>query len=343
MITRDFFGRFDGKDVEIFTIKNSGGAYVELISYGCAVRSICVPDRDGKLVDVCLGYDTLEEYTSQDACLGAVIGRHANRIGGAKFVLNGIEYPLAVNNGPNNLHGGNKGFDKYIWDAEIVGESVVFSRISKDMEEGFPGEMKVTATYSFTDENELVLSYSAVCDKDTVCAMTNHSYFNLGGHDSGVVYDTLLKINADEFTENDENCLPTGKIFKVEGTPFDFREEKAIGKDIDLDDINLKNGKGYDHNFVLRGEGMKVAAVAFSEKTGIEMVTKTTQPGVQLYTANFLSERKAKGGKLYNERHGFCLETQTFPNGMAIPHFPKPILRKGEEYKETVCYKFNVR
>lgn len=343
MITKGFFGSFDGSDVEIFTIKNKNGAYVELIGYGAAIRSICVPDRDGKLVDVCLGYDTLEEYTDQTGCLGSVIGRHANRLGGAEFTLNDVVYKLEANNGPNNLHGGSKGFDKRVWDGEIVGDSVIFSRVSEDMEEGFPGRAEVKAIYTFSDDNELKLTYSVVCDKDTVCAMTNHCYFNLDGHDAGLVYDTLLKINADEFTENDENCLPTGKIFKVEGTPFDFREEKAIGKDIETDDINLKNGKGYDHNFVLKGEGMKVAAVAFSKKTGIEMVTKTTQPGVQLYTANFLGDRKAKGGKRYDKRFGFCLETQSFPNGMKIEHFKKPILRKGEEYSETVCYKFNVR
>lgn len=343
MVTKKDFGSFDGQKVELFTIKNKSGAYVELISYGAAIRSICVPDHDGKLVDVCLGYDTLEEYTSQNGCLGAVIGRHANRLGGAEFTLNGTVYKLEANNGPNSLHGGSKGFDKRVWSGEAVGDSVVFSRVSEDMEEGFPGRAEVKATYSFSDDNELVLSYSVVCDKDTVCAMTNHCYFNLDGHDAGLVYDTLLKIDADEFTENDENCLPTGKILSVEGTPFDFRAEKPIGRDIEADDQNLKNGKGYDHNFVLKGEGLKVAAVAYSEKTGIEMVTKTTQPGVQLYTANFLGERRAKGGKTYDKRYGFCLETQSFPNGMAIEHFKKPILRKGEEYNETVCYKFNVR
>lgn len=344
MITKTPFGTMpDGTDVDLFTIKNQSGAYVELISYGCAIRSICVPDREGNLVDVCLGWETLEDYIQKDGCLGAVIGRHANRIGGAVFTLNGKEYSLAVNNGPNNLHGGIKGFDKRVWDAEIVGESVVFSRFSPDMEEGFPGNLNVKVTYTFSEENELKISYNAVCDEDTVCAMTNHAYFNLAGHGDGSIYDTLLWVNSDLFTENDADCLPTGEIIPVKATPFDFTREKPIGKDIELDDQNLKNGNGYDHNFIIRDKGYRTAAIACSEKTGIEMVAKTTQVGVQLYTANFLTECEGKGGARYDKRYGFCLETQSVPNGMAIKHFPKPILRKGDEYNETVSYKFNVR
>lgn len=345
MIEKKSFGKTsNGAEVLLYTLKNSKGAYVELISYGCAIRSICVPDRDGKLVDVCLGYDSIEEYESQNGCLGAVIGRHANRIGNAEFTLNGKTYKLAANNGPNNLHGGPNGFNKRVFDSKIVGDSVVFKRVSDDMEEGFPGRLEVSVTYSFSDDNELKIHYLGKSDADTVVNMTNHSYFNLDGHDAGLIYDTLLKINADRFTENDSNCLPTGKILEVFGTPFDFTTEKPIGQDIEKDDQNLKNGSGYDHNFIINGEGLKTAAVAYSEKTGIEMTTLTTKPGVQLYTANFLTNRPAKGKKKnYAERFGFCLETQFFPNAMAIKHFPSPILRAGDVYDQTTVFKFSVR
>ena len=344
MITKTPFGTMpDGTKVDLFTIKNESGAYVEIISYGCAIRSICVPDRDGNLVDVCLGWETLEDYIRKSGCLGAVIGRHANRIGGAKFTLNGKEYVLDANNGPNNLHGGVKGFDKRVWLAEALDDSVFFSRFSPDMEEGFPGNLIASVMYAFSEENELTIKYMAACDRDTVCSMTNHCYFNLAGHGDGLIYDTLLWLNSDVFTENDENCLPTGMIFPVKATPFDFTREKAIGRDIEADDQNLKNGHGYDHNFIIRDKGYRTAAIACSEKTGIEMVTKTTQPGVQLYTANFMTATEGKNGAKYDKRYGFCLETQSIPNGMAIRHFPKPILKKGEKYKETVSYKFNVR
>lgn len=347
MITKTPFGKMpDGTEVYLYTLKNESGAYVEVISYGGAVRSICVPDRNGNLVDVCLGWETLEDYLEKSGCLGAVIGRHANRIGGASFTLNGVEYPLAANNGPNNLHGGVKGFDKHVWVVpltETLEDALRLQRLSPDMEEGFPGNLIAGVEYSFSEDNQLKIAYRAISDQDTVCAMTNHSYFNLAGHDDGSIDDTLLWINSDFFTENDANCLPTGEIIPVKGTPFDFTREKAIGRDIGLDDQNLKNCNGYDHNFIIRDSGYRTAAIAYSEKTGIEMVTKTTQPGMQLYTANFMKETEGKGGAKYDRRYGFCLETQSIPNGMAIKAFPKPILRRGDMYCETVTYKFNVR
>lgn len=342
-ITSKPFGVTDGKEVRLYRLENASGAYAEVMNYGCTVRSIVVPDKDGKLTDVVLGYDTLEEYTGQNGCLGACIGRHANRLGNAAFRLNGVTYRLAANSAGNNLHGGVRGFDKRVWDAEETAEALVFSRLSPDGEEGFPGNLKVTISFSFDDQNELTILYRAIGNRDTVVNMTNHTYFHLDGQGAGNVYDTRLYINADSFTENDANCLPTGKILSVKDTPFDFTVEKPIGRDIEKDDVNLKNGKGYDHNFVLRGSGEKVAAAAYSGKSGIELTVCTTQPGVQLYTANFLTDRPGKNGTRYEERHGFCLETQHFPNAMACVNFPSPILRAGETYNQKTVFAFGVR
>ena len=337
---REFGKTADGRTVSLYRMTNASGAYVEVLDYGCTLHSICVPDNKGTLTDVCLGYDTVAEYEANDGYLGAFIGRHANRIREGKFTLNGVDYTLAVNNGPNHLHGGLKGFDKVVWATSVASDRLLFTHTSPDGDEGYPGTLILSLVYSFDDDNTLTLAYDAVCDADTVVNFTNHCYFNLNGQGSGTATDLLLQIHADEFTENDENCLPTGQVLSVEGTPFDFREPKAIGRDIEADDQNLKNGKGYDHNFVLRGEGLREVCVLSSEKTGIVCTTRTTQPGIQIYTGNFLTERKGKGGTAYNFRDAVCLETQHFPDAVHHEGFPSAVLKKGETYHQVTKYTF---
>ncbi len=337
---KEFGKTADGRTVSIYRITNKNGAYVDVLDYGCVLQSICVPGKDGNLIDVCLGYDTVAEYEKHDGYLGAFVGRHANRIKEGKFSLNGKNYTLAVNNGPNHLHGGLVGFNQAVWGTSVASDRLIFSHTSPDGDEGYPGNMTLTVTYSFDDDNALTLDYEAECDQDTVINLTNHCYFNLNGAGSGDVYDLLLQVNAQSFTENDADCLPTGKVVEVAGTPFDFRQPKAIGAEIEKQDVNLKNGGGYDHNFCLDGEGMRQAAVLTSEKTGIVMTTYTDQPGVQVYSANFLTDREGKNGTKYGYRHGICLETQHYPDAIHNPHFPSAVLKAGEEYHYTTQYVF---
>ena len=262
MVTQELFGTTrDGVPVYRFCIENASGASVSVMNYGCTILSIWVPGRNGTLTDVCLGYRTLAEYEQNNGYLGAVVGRHGNRIEKGIFQLNGTEYHLAVNDGPNHLHGGICGFDKRVWDASIEGQSVMFHRLSPDGEEGYPGNLDVRVTYTFTDDNRLLLQYRAETDADTVVNLPNHCYFNLSGEGKGTIRNHILRIPAGSFTENDADCLPTGTVLSVEGTPFDFRESKEIGRDMDVDCPQLRNGKGYDHNFILDGgDGEKVAA-----------------------------------------------------------------------------------
>lgn len=340
-ITKKKFGvTHAGDEVTAYTLKNSSGAYVTLLDYGCTIQAICVPDRDGKLVDVCLGYHTIEEYEQNDSYLGAVIGRFGNRIEKGRFELNGKTYEVAVNNGPNHLHGGMKGFDKYIWDVLITDDSIQFSRLSPDMEEGYPGNLAVSVTYRFTEENELVLDYQAKSDADTVLNLTNHCYFNLSGEGSGTVLDHDLQLLSSHYMEGDADCLATGKVLDVAGTPFDFREAKKIGRDIGMDDVQLKYGGGYDHNFIIDSEAyLKKTAVLSSNATGIRMTVWTTQPGVQVYSGNVLTHRQGKTG-VYDPHDALCLETQHFPNSVGKKEFPSVILKKGEEYSQLTVYHF---
>lgn len=334
----------DGSKVTLLRITNSMGCYLELLDYGCTVHALSVPDRDGRLTDVTLGYDTLGEYEEHDdAYLGAAVGRHANRIAEGKFTLNGHEYTLAKNNGENHLHGGIHGFDKYIWSYTVSGDdSVTFSRLSPHGEEGYPGNLRVSITYSFTRECSLEIDYRAESDADTVVNLTNHSYFNLAGR--GTVHSHLLQIYADFFTENDGGCLPTGRILEVTDTPMDFRQPKEIGAKIDADWEQLWSVGGYDHNFVLSDpSGLKKAAVLFCPDTGIVMTVHTTMPGVQLYTANALTPRKGKNTARYKERSGVCLETQYFPNAMVCHNFPSPVLKAGEVYSHRTIYSFTAK
>jgi len=343
-VTRDFFAKTSsGSDVHIYHLTNAAGARVDVLDFGCVVQSIVVPDRHGDMRDVCLGYDDIAQYEGDSAYFGAIVGRHANRIEKGKFTLNGKEYQLATNNGPNHLHGGNKGFNVRVFDCDYTDSSIEFRYLSPDGEEGYPGNLEVKIVYDFTDDNELVMHMTAESDADTVVNLANHAYFNLEGDDSGDILDHELKLYASQFTENDADCLPTGVIADVDGTPFDFREAKVIGRDIDEANEQLKNGRGYDHNFVLGGEGMKPVAEVYSPVSGILMKVHTTLPGVQFYSGNFLTPRKGKKGASYDYRDGLCLETQFFPNGMAHPHFPSPILKKGEAFDHTTIYKFETK
>ena len=345
MIIQELFGTTrDGRPVHRFRMQNRNGASVTVMDYGCTITSILVPDREGKLVDVCLGYKTLAEYEQNSGYLGAVVGRHANRIEKGVFTLNGAEYHVAVNDGPNHLHGGVCGFDKRIWETAIEGDSVTFHRLSPDGEEGYPGNLEVRVTYTFTDDNRLLLQYRADTDADTVVNLTNHCYFNLSGEGAATVRDHMLQIPASSFTENDETCLPTGAIFPVEGTPFDFRESKEIGRDMGEDCPQLKNGKGYDHNFILDGgDGEKTAAVLCSPHTGIALTVKTTLPGLQFYSGNVLDGPVGKSGVPYEPNMGLCLETQYFPNAMKCTNFPSPVLKKGAHYAQDTSFTFGIK
>ena len=314
---------------------------VELLNYGATIHAIKVPDRKGAFVDVTLGYDTVAEYEMHDGYLGACIGRVGNRIGSAQFVLNDETYPLAKNDGKNHLHGGVRGFDKYVWQAENIADGIRFSRLSSDGEEGYPGNLLVHVTYRVKD-GVLTVDYDATSDADTLCSLTNHSYFNLNG--GGSVLKHKLQIHADYFLENDSGCLPTGKLISVHGTPFDFRVEKEIGQDIGNDDIQLKNCGGYDHNFCLSGdETLREVATLYSDQTGIMMTVWTTMPGMQMYSANFLTKRSGKHGRTYQKHGAVCLETQFFPNAMACDGFKQPILRAGTQYHHTTLFAFSNR
>lgn len=321
-----------GEAVNIYCIKNDMLA-VEIMEYGAAIRSLLV-QRGGAWTDVVLGYDTLREYEENDGYLGACVGRVGNRIGGAGFTLNGKTYTLARNDGENHLHGGVRGFDKYVWTAEELPDGVRFARVSPDGEEGYPGTLHAAVSYRLQG-NTLVIEYEASADQDTLCSLTNHSYFNLNG--SGSVLGHTLQINADEFLENSTATLPTGRRLPVAGTPFDFRVPKRVGQDIGTDDIQLRNCGGYDHNFCLTGE---TAAVLRGDVSGITMTVRTTLPGMQLYAANFLTERRGKNGVVYMPRAALCLETQFFPNAMACEDFEKPILRAGELWREHTALIF---
>ena len=344
-ITREPFGvTGDGRAVTRWTLANDAGMTVRVLSYGCTIQSIVVPDRDGHPVDVVLGYDDLAGYEAGSCWFGALVGRYANRIQNAVFSLNGKTYALPENDGPNHLHGT---FERRVFDAAAQGDTLVLRYVSPDGEEGFPGTLTVTVGYTLTEDNALRLAYRAVTDADTVVNLTNHSYFNLSGAGSGDVLDHRLQLDASRFTEGNEQTLPTGRILSVAGTALDFRAEKPIGRDLDDADPILRLCGGYDHNLILdRGEGLARAGTAYSPATGIEMSFATTQPGVQLYTGNFVDGDAApcgKGGVRYPKRGGFCLESQHFPDSPNCPHFPSTVLRPGEEYREITEYRFAVR
>ena len=347
---KEAFGKLaDGRAVDIYTLTNRNGVEVRITNYGAAVVSLKVPDRDGKFQDVVLGYDSLDGYLANAPYIGVVVGRYANRIAKGRFSLNGVEYKLAVNNGENHLHGGIVGFDKVLWNpspAKAMNRSALrLSYVSADGEEGYPGKLSASVVYTLTNLNELRVDYSATTSKDTVVNLTQHSYFNLAGQGNGDILDHQLMINADSFTPIDAGSIPTGEIRKVKGTPFDFTTPMRIGERINNSDEQLGFGKGYDHNFVLNGKNgtLRRAARASDPASGRVMEVWTTEPGVQLYTGNFLDGKIGKDGKAYNFRTGFCLETQHFPDSPNQPKFPTTVLRRGARYGTTTVFKFSVQ
>lgn len=323
---------------------NNGTVSCNVLSYGATLQSLKIPSKNGEDVDVVLGYDSLEEYERNDGYLGATVGRYANRIAEGRFTLNGTEYKLAVNNGPNHLHGGIVGFSHRVWDVEEAGENFVkFSLMSADGEEAYPGNLKVAVTYRL-ENSALVIRYEAVSDADTVCNLTNHSYFNLAGHDFGTVLEHEIMVNAELYTPTDSNSIPSGELAPVEGTPMDLRCFTRLGEHIDSDFTQLVQARGYDHNYVINGKpgNLRYAATAKCNESGIVMRLDTTLPGVQLYTANFIEEgRKGKAGANYAMRHGFCLETQFFPDTPNHPGFPTAVLKAGERYEHTAVFTFS--
>jgi aldose 1-epimerase len=345
----DFGKTKEGQSVEIYTLTNANGVEARITTYGGIVVSLKTPDRAGKMDDIVLGFDSLDEYLKGHPFFGALTGRYANRIAKGRFTLNGAEYKLAVNNGENHLHGGIKGFDKAVWKARQVptkvGVALEMTHLSNDGDEGYPGNLSVKVIYTLTDKNELRIDYSATTDKDTVVNLTNHSYFNLAGQGSGDILNHELTINANSFTPVDATLIPTGELRSVKGTPFDFTQQTAIGARVNQDDEQLKFGSGYDHNFVVNGQTgvLRQAAKVYEPKTGRVMEVLTTEPGVQLYIGNFLEEMKGKAGKTYNKRNGFCLETQHFPDSPNKKDFPSTVLKKGGQYQTTTVFKFSAQ
>ena len=339
---RPFGATRNGEMVELLTLDN-GTLSCEILTFGATLRALTVPDRQGRPVDVVLGYDRLSDYETRDGYLGAVVGRYANRIAGGRFSLNGQTYALAVNNGPNHLHGGIVGYSHRVWTVEaLTGEKAVLTLESPDGEEGYPGALSLRVTYAL-EGGALSLRYEALAHGDTVCSLTNHSYFNLAGQGSGPVLDQLLTLNAACYTPADETSIPCGVLEPVAGTPMDFRTPTPIGARIEDDFAQLRLGHGYDHNYVVDGTPgvLRPAALALCPETGIAMETQTTLPGMQLYTANFLTEGwPGKGGASYGPRHGFCLETQFFPDSPNQPAFPTAVLRSGERYDHTTRFVF---
>jgi len=337
----------DGVAVNLYTLRNNKGAEVGICNYGGLVIFLKMPDRNGQFGDVVLGYDNLDGYLKDTPYFGALIGRYGNRIAKGKFTLNGKEYTLAVNNGPNALHGGIKGFDKVVWEPRILarfeGPSLELKYVSKDGEEGYPGNLSVTATYTLTDDNELKLEYAAQTDRDTIVNLTHHSYFNLAG--KGDILNHVVMIPADKFTPVDSTLIPTGELMPVEGTPFDFRTPTAIGARINENNQQLKFGGGYDHNWVINKPLGKFGLMArVSEPTtGRVMEVWSTEPGLQFYSGNFLDGKiTGKGGWTYQFRNGFCMEPQHYPDSPNKPEFPSVVLKPNQVYQNVIVYKFKV-
>lgn len=343
-VTRKDFGQADGKQVYLFTLTNKNGMSVSAINYGCQILRILAPDKEGRMADVVLGFDSLEDAMGNQSFVGVAVGRFANRIGKGRFTLHGKTYNLYANDGQNTLHGGKEGFDKKVWDAsEAAGNSVEFHYLSPDGEENFPGNLDVTVTYTLTEENELVIRYQAQSDADTILNLTNHSYFNLAGHDTGTILDHYLQLYCDAYTPADAESIPTGEIASVAGTPMDFREFHRVGERIDADFEPLKFGGGYDHNWVINKseKSPALAATLWDKQSGRKMDVLTTMPGVQFYSGNFLANKeRGKGGHSYARREGLCLETQFYPDSINKSNFPSPVLKAGGAYDHTTIFKF---
>jgi aldose 1-epimerase len=331
----------DGQAVELYTLRNSKGAEARIMNYGGVLVSLKVPDRTGALGDVVAGLDSFQDYLKPPPYFGAIIGRYGNRIGNARFTLNGVEYNLSKNDGQNSLHGGARGFDKRLWRANLVSpQSLQLKYRSADGEEGYPGNLDVTVKYTLTDANELRIDYLATTDKETVVNLTNHSYFNLAGEGDILAHE--VTINADRFTPIDKGLIPTGELKDVTGTPFDFRTATPIGKRIEEKDQQLMFAGGYDHNWVLNrsGNGLETVAKVSDPKSGRVMEVLTTQPGLQFYTGNFLDGTLKGKGRTYTRRSAFCMETQHFPDSPNKPGFPSTVLEPGSVYESTTVYRF---
>ena len=344
--TKPFGTTPDGTAANLYTLSNDQGLEVSITNYGGAITSIKTPDRNGKIGDVVLGYETLAEYVKNPRYMGCLVGRHANRLDKGKFSLNGVNYQLVQNNGENHLHGGKKGFDKVVWDALTKQDDnsvrLQLNYVSVDGEENYPGTLSVEVDYYVTNQNELRIEYGASTDRDTIVNLTNHSYFNLAGQ--GNILDHELMINADSFTPISKDLIPTGEIESVEGTPMDFRNGKKIGKDISADYEQLRFTGGYDHNFVLKlyGRSIKFVARAREPESGRNLEVFTTQPGMQFYSGNFLDgSLTGKGGAVYHKYAGFCLETQHFPDSPNHEEFPSTLLRTGDVLDEVTVYRFS--
>ncbi|MFZ0958690.1 MAG: aldose epimerase family protein [Candidatus Sulfotelmatobacter sp.] len=349
-VQKQSFGTREGRPVNLYTLTNSHGVEVRAMNYGGIIVSIRVPDRKGEFADIVLGHESLEGYIPNPPYFGAVVGRYANRIANGTFTLDGKTYTLPKNDGPNTLHGGvTRTFDKVVWDdAPLKGgrPGVTFTYLSKDGEEGFPGNLTAKVTYTLNDDNELVIDYEATTDKATPINLSQHSYFNLAGEGSGDILNTVLMLNADRFTPVDKTLIPTGELRPVKGTPFDFTTPTKIGARIDDNYEQLVLGHGYDHNFIInrKGDGLELAARAYEPTSGRVLEVFTTQPGVQFYTGNFLDGTvTGKHGHVYKRRNAFCLETQHFPDSPNHPAFPSTILGPGQMFHQKAVFKFSTK
>lgn len=348
-ISEEVFGTTrDGVSVKSFTLKNEKGMAVSIITYGGIITTLKVPNKKGVSEDVVLGYKILASYEKATPYFGALIGRYGNRIANGKFSIDGKEYALKTNDGSNHLHGGVKGFDKVVWTAEVLKDkgALKLSYLSKDMEEGYPGNLNTEVTYTLTNDNTLEVAYQATTDKKTIVNLTQHSYFNLSGDFSKPILDHIVKINADRFVPVNRTLIPTGELKEVANTPFDFREPKTIGQDINADNEQLKRGLGYDHCWVLnaQNEGIRFTSSAYEPNSGRLLEVFSDEPGIQLYTGNFLGGTLPnKQGGIYTNRTGFCLETQHYPDSPNQKDFPSTILKPGDTYSTTTSFKFSVK
>lgn len=345
VLSKKEFGKIsDGRDTWLYTLTNSKGMSVSVTDYGAALVKLLVPDKEGQVLDVVLGYDTGADYEIGNAAFGATVGRNANRIKGASFELGGVLYILEENDKGNNLHSGRNYYNKRIWEVSESGDGITFILHSPDGDQGFPGTLDIRVTYQLTEENALVIRYDGVTDKDTIINMTNHSYFNLNGHDSGDILNHGLNLNADYYTRADENSIPTGELSDVTGTPMDFRTTRKVGALIDADYEATSLGLGYDHNWVLKnnGEFVKVAE-AVGNDSGIYMQIWTDLPGMQVYTGNFLKQEAGKKGAVYRARSGMCFETQYYPDAIHHHNFKSPICRAGEVYETVTQFSFGIQ
>lgn len=335
----------EGKNLKSYLLENKNGMKAEIINYGARIHKLFVPDKNGNLLDVVAGFNDMEGFLGDNPYFNATIGRVGNRIGNAKFTFNGKEYILNKNDGANHLHGGTEGFDRKVWDSQIITENdqekLMFSRIAEDGEENYPANLAVTVKYFLDDDNSINIEYYAKPDGDTLCNLTNHAYFNLSGDFNKTILNQYVKINATGITLIDDGLIPDGRILNVENTPFDFNEFKQIGKDINADDKTLKICGGYDVNYVLKGEGTRTVAQAYCEETGIFMDVISDLPCMQLYTGNFLDGLQGK--TTYYKNAAFCMETQGYPNAINVPTFESVVLKKDEEYITSTKYKFSIK